>query len=668
MMFADKRVLVVDDSPTIRVLLGTLLAAQGAEVEEASNGPECLALVAEEHYDLILLDLVLPGMDGMQVLRRIRAQNSESTIVLQTGEGSIESAMIAARRGADGYVLKETLTGDDDYKRFFFALEHALAYRANIVSSQQLERLLQEQEQRYRRIVEEGSDAMHTTDTKGYSTYANPAVRKLTGYSEGELVGMHFAALLAPQWKQRVQRLYYRQLRRRTPETTLEFPIVTRSGEQKWVEQTATLLTKAGQATAFHGTVRDITVRKQAEEALIQTKEEAEQANQAKSQFLSSMSHELRTPLNAILGFGQLLEDNPAERLTSTQHESVKQILKAGNHLLELINEVLDLARIESGRMTMSPEPVELGPLLEEVLDFVSPMAERRQIRFQDQTRAFHQHSVVADRNRLRQVFLNLLSNAVKYNRDGGVVTLTGRATKDRFGLSVSDTGIGIPEYQLPGLFEPFNRLGADATEVEGTGIGLTITQRLLELMAGSIEVESAVGEGSRFTIELPLAEASQVGEALLATATAAPAADDEPLAEPAAPSRTVLYVEDNPANLLLVERIMAQRPDIRLLTAPQAQLGLEMAQAHSPDLVILDINLPGMDGFEALRWLQTYEETRSTPVIAVSANAMPRDVEKGLAAGFRQYLTKPIRVAAFLEAVDELLAEPALEGERVSA
>ncbi|MEE9257292.1 MAG: ATP-binding protein, partial [bacterium] len=392
--------------------------------------------------------------------------------------------------------------------------------------------------------------------------------------------------------------------------------------------------------------------RKRAEAELQKAKEAAEAANRAKSEFLSSMSHELRTPLNSVLGFAQLLESDPAEPLTESQQESVRHILKAGHHLLDLINDVLDLARIEAGELVLSLESIAIALLMDETLALIEPMAGERRIRVIFDRETFQPHFVEADRIRLRQVLLNLISNAIKYNREGGSVTIAcEEATGDRLRICITDTGPGIPEAQRASLFEPFHRLGIDS-EVEGTGIGLTISKRLMELMNGAISVESAPGEGSCFCIELPKAE--DVMEHFEETEAAAVAPSTETIQHEC----TLLYVEDNPANLALVTRILSRRPAVRLLSSLQAQMGIDLARAHHPDLILLDLNLRDMDGLEVLKHLQDLPETRDIPVIALSANAMPRDIEKAKAAGFVRYLTKPINISDFLAAIDHFLGQ----------
>jgi signal transduction histidine kinase/ActR/RegA family two-component response regulator len=379
--------------------------------------------------------------------------------------------------------------------------------------------------------------------------------------------------------------------------------------------------------------------------------EAANSANAAKSAFLSSMSHELRTPLNAILGFAQILTSESLPTTVVQKREFANHILKSGRHLLTLINEILDLAKVESGTVALSMEPVALDDMLAECRDMVEPMGRPRKIRmlFPDATGAV----VLADRTRLKQVLLNLLSNAVKYNREMGAVVFDCAVQgPDRVRLSVQDTGLGLRADQVDALFQPFNRLGQENGSEEGTGIGLVVTRRLVELMGGAIGVSSSVGVGTVFWIELTLTEPVP---SVLPSGTVLTLERKE--AQPPGSTHTLLYVEDNPANLRLVQEIIAFRPDLRLLAAHDAHLGIEMAKAHSPDLILMDINLPGMSGTDALAELRRDPRTSHIPVLALTANAMPRDIEKGLHAGFDRYLTKPINIEEFNQAIAGTLA-----------
>ncbi len=406
----------------------------------------------------------------------------------------------------------------------------------------------------------------------------------------------------------------------------------------------------------------DNSVRKQVELELIKAMAAAEKANLAKSDFLSSMSHELRTPLSAILGFAQLIESG-SPLPTVSQKRSIDQILKAGWYLLELINEILDLALIESGIMSLSLEPISLAEIMRECHAMIEPQAKKRDIRMtfpELQLQTF----VKADRTRVKQVLINLLSNAVKYNKVGGAVVVNCTASPaGRIRISVKDTGEGLSPEKLAQLFQPFNRLGKEAGIEEGTGIGLVVSKRLVELMHGEIGVESTVGVGSVFWIELNLTAEPQQVVAAGKPVVAGPAQADRDT-----PLRTLLYVEDNPANLMLVEDLIARRPDVRLLSAVDGNRGVEIARESLPDVILMDINLPGISGIRALQILRTDPATAHIPVVALSANAIPRDIAKGLEAGFFRYLTKPIKVNEFMDALDMALEFANTEPARAKA
>jgi len=376
---------------------------------------------------------------------------------------------------------------------------------------------------------------------------------------------------------------------------------------------------------------------------LVAAREASDEANAAKSQFLSRMSHELRTPLNAVLGFGQLLE---LEDLDASQREYVKQVLRGGRHLLELINEVLDIARVEAGRMALSMEPVALHEALEDVAAMIAPLAADREVgvEVRDVDPALH---VMADRQRLRQVLINLVSNAVKYNRTGGHVTLAAAAAGGRAEVSVTDTGIGIPAASLERLFVPFERLGAERTDIEGTGLGLALSKRMVEAMGGTLRVASREGEGTTFTVDLAAADAPGAGE---------PDGEDRSAVRLGPDTRpTILYIEDNESNIGLVERIFERRSSVRLLVARTGESGIETAAHARPDLILLDLHLPDADGRDVLARVRAEPRLEGVPVVVLSADATPGQIARLLRAGATGYLTKPIDVHELLTTVGAL-------------
>lgn len=394
--------------------------------------------------------------------------------------------------------------------------------------------------------------------------------------------------------------------------------------------------------TGLLGTYRDITGRKLMMEELLHAKENAEQANRAKSSFLASMSHELRTPLNAIQGYTQLMEMDEDD-LTEEHVESLQEIRKASNHLLQLIDEILDLSKIEAGRIDLKIEPINPIPVIQETLTLNKHMAERFGINISTLFPDNLNLSVMGDSRRVKQVLLNLVSNAIKYNHDKGEIKISMEQVDKQFKIHVTDTGYGLTSDQLSRLFQPFERLGMDSSTRQGTGIGLVISQKLAEAMHGSIEVASIPGEGSTFTLVLPMAKGSQM--------PASPEQVEISVADiisRGGEKTTTLYVEDNATNRMLVEKIYGKRHGDRLLTAATPEEGLEILRHESPDLVILDINLPGMSGYDLLRHIRSEGLDANRHMVALSANAMPEDFKQAEEAGFDAYLTKPLNIPEF--------------------
>ena len=483
--------------------------------------------------------------------------------------------------------------------------------------------------------------------------YANEAYYKMSGYTLEEILGKTPRIMQGPDTDPATRKTIRDALKKWQP-VVAELLNYTKDGTPFWVELSIVpIANEKGWYTHWVSLQRDVTARKENEAALIRTKEEAdrareeaEEANRAKSEFLGRMSHELRTPLNAILGFGQLLE---LEDQNANNRESTDQILRAGRHLLELINEVLDISRIEAGRIAFSLEPVPVAAVARETFDLLRSLAAQHGISLHENSVFDSPLSVIGDRRRIKQVLLNLVSNAIKYNRRGGYVTLSVAFVEqeERVRLCVTDSGIGVPPEKSERLWVPFDRLGAEITGIEGTGIGLALSRRLAQAMNGCLEFRPET-QGSTFWLELPCAGPDGLAESELDTMPALPAAP---------PRWKVLYIEDNLPNVQLVQSIVNRRPDMRLLTAPQGSLGIELARDQSPDIILLDLHLPDINGSEVLRRLRAEPATRETPVIMISADATLGQAERLIEAGANDYLSKPFDILHLLNVLDKYMA-----------
>ena len=575
------------------------------------------------------------GIEDIYELTYIRADNTRFPALVS----------VTALRDAAGKVIGYLLIGTDNTARKQVEAEQAL-----------LDQRLRDQQFYTRSLIESNIDALITTDPRGIISDVNSQMEQLTGRTRDEMIGAPFKTYFTEP--ERADEAIARVLRQGKV-TNYELTALSLNGKHTVVSYNATTFhDRDRKLQGVFAAARDITDRKQFEDTLLETntaleaaKGAAEKANRAKSEFLSSMSHELRTPLNAVLGFAQLMASEvPAP--AQDQQRSINQILKGGWYLLRLINEILDLAMIESGKVTMSQESMSLTDVLLDCRGMIEPQAAKRGITltFPQVDNLFFIH---ADRTRVKQVMINLLSNAVKYNTTGGsVIVQCVVSGKDRVRITVKDTGAGLAPAQLEQLFQPFNRIGQEQGAEEGTGIGLVVTKQLVELMGGRIGVESSVGVGTVFWVEFDAAAVpslllDNIDDGLLERRGQARQPPDQP---------TLLYVEDNPANLALVEQLIARRGDLKLLTAIDGHLGIELARAYLPDVILMDINLPGISGYGALKILGEDPLTAHIPVLALSANAVPRDIEKGLEAGFFRYLTKPIRVREFMDALDVAL------------
>ncbi len=648
------RVLIVDDDEDLTGFCQVVLEGAGIVVC-AVNDP----LMASEEMirfgpDVIVLDIEMPNCNGFELASVIRQMGDaylQIPILYLTSHDEVSNQMRAARTGSEDFITKPV-----DPDRLVSSIV-ARSERSRVLKA--LYQRLRSGEERFSSITRSANEAVVSANALGLVLSWNPSAERIFGYRKREILGKPLTMLVPQKYRQGHLDGFQRFCDGGKPKiigTTIEVSGLRKDGTEFPLDISLSSWDSDGDLF-FAATMRDITERKDTEGALHNAKEEADNANRAKSEFLSSMSHELRTPLNAILGFGQLLQFNPKEPLSKTQNSSVDLIMKGGSHLLELINDILDLARIESGNVEFSIEDIKISAVVEECRDLVADMAEKRGIDIEiDELEGAA--GVQADFTRIKQVLLNLLSNAIKYNRDNGKVTI--RVEDGSSGLqriSVIDTGNGIADHQMVELFKPFSRLGAESSEIEGTGIGLVVCKQLVESMHGRIGVDSQEGVGSTFWFEIP---SSAEGEK---QNDVRPAGDTGLADAPAQMPATVdvmgglmLYVEDNPSNLRLMEMIVSRIEGLTLIAAHNAELGIEMARSKRPDIIFLDINLPGMNGFQALEKLQEYEETRDIPVLALSAAATKRDIEKGIAAGFTRYMTKPMQIKEVIAAINEQL------------
>ena len=548
----SKRILIVDDSRTQRERLRMLLARADYEVETAADGQEAIVRVEQSPPDLIVSDVVMPGMDGFAFCQAVRANPATRRVpfILVTEWSAPTDVVRGLEAGADNFIPKP--------------------------------------------------------------------------YDEDQLLG-------------RIERIF-QQLELRTEgrqdvEVTMQVggrALAVTADKQQIIELLFSTFEELGRVNA----------------ELQEAAAEADRANRAKSEFLSRMSHELRTPLNAILGFGQLLE---IDELSPEQLDGVRQILGGGRHLLDLINEVLDISRIEAGRMSLSIEPVPVAQILHEALDLVRPLIDQRGIRLEVPPAGLCERHVRADRQRVKQIVINLLSNAVKYNRREGTVAISCRETPRGLRIEVRDTGHGIAPDKLERLFTPFDRLGAEESTEEGTGLGLALAKKLAEVMGGTMGVESTVEVGSTFWLELELdATATATVERPERVEEASDAIPGGPYA--------VLYVEDNASNVRLVEQILRRQPAVTLTVAMRGLEGLDIARNDPPDLVLLDLHLPDLPGEEVLRMLRRDPRTEAVPVVVVSADATPGQAERLRGEGAQEYLTKPLDVRRLLEVLRDHL------------
>jgi PAS domain S-box-containing protein len=655
------KILHLEDNRLDAKLMQATLSGDGIEPEilRVDTRDGFATALGSGQFDVIIADYNLPAFDGLSAQILAAQLRPEIPFIFLSGSIGEELAVERLKEGATDYVLKDRMA------RLPSAVRRALAEAAERVERRRAEedvrrlnaelerrvvertRALAESERRLRAILDHSPAMISLKDTDGRYIVISREFERAAALPAAAITGRTDDDLFPPRLAE-AYRANDEEVLRRNRFIEREETFLLANGARVCHSIKFPLLDEAGAAYALGAISIDITERKKTDDDLKMARREAERANRAKSDFLSRMSHDLRTPLNAILGFAQLLE---LADLGDDSRESVAQILKGGQHLLGLINEVLDIARIEAGHLSLSPEPVSALDVVEQAVELVRPLAVAREITLQIDAPA-GDVVILADRQRLNQILLNLLSNAVKYNRPRGRVTLGFQQVgPTRLRITVADTGAGIPPPKLALMFQPFERLGAEQTAVEGTGLGLALSRALAEAMGGTLTVESEVDRGTTFSVELTLTDGvsprlTPTREA--AIAAAAPRSDTAGL---------VLYIEDNRSNVRLMERVLQRRPGIRLLHAPTGEDGLRLARAERPGLIFLDLHLPDMPGEAVLERLWQDSDLRRIPVAVLSADATPAHMRQLEASGAVAYLTKPLEIREVMRLLDEQLA-----------
>lgn len=653
-------ILYVEDDEDIREQLAHFLKRRVGTLYIASNGKEGLESFRAHQPDIVVSDVRMPIMDGLDMADAIKHEHPGTPVIITTAFNEADYFLKAIDIGVDKYVMKPIKTE---------ALVEAINSSAHVLQAERNLHLAAT-------VFDTTAEGIIIADASHKIVSINPTCTHILGYPPSAISGFHLSLLADDStrgdrqgvpWEQVLSRAHWHgeaYMKRRDGDVV---PVLLSANMARDEQGNAThhvlvfmsiveLKQREAEITELNATLE--TTRQELERRveertwdLVAARDTAETANRAKSQFLSQMSHELRTPMNAILGFTELLHTDTDAPLTLEQKEHTTEILRAGRHLLDLINDVLDLAKVESGKFSLNLESVPIQEVFQDCLDMIRPLAGRRRIQV-DYTVSGN-YLVKADKTRIRQVFINLLSNAVKYNRDGGHIGIECHATPSDLRLGISDTGEGISEADKPHLFKPFERFGPSKHFQEGTGIGLALTQRLVELMGGTIAVDSVPGQGSTFWVQLELSGEDPAGQ---------PKAKKRPPVGEAylecLNGRSVLYVEDNPTNLRFMQSLFDKLPDTRLLTAARADEGLGLALTERPDFIILDIGLPDMSGYDLLSYLRDDPALDGTPIVALSANAMPEDLERGREAGFAEYLTKPVHVDRLLATIKALLCD----------
>lgn len=641
-----KQILYIEDDPALGKLIQTKLRRLDYQVTIAVTGEEGLDILQTQVFELVIVDYYLPGIDGLEVIKYLQDKKIDIPIIMLSGSDNLHIAIEAMKLGVSDYVLKEV---DKNYLQL---LTNTID---KVLEKQKLKERLRISEARYKDLVATVPGVIYQyyfkrNGEQGFH-YISPQCFEIFGYNPQELlenwnIDQYLYEEDLPQIKRGLLGLFIEK----TETWHIEFRLKTKDNQLRWARAQSRVVYLQEDEIELHGVITDTTDYHALQLSLIEAKKMAEQASAAKSQFVSRMSHELRAPLNTVLGFAQLLSSDSQNPLIASQLEYVEQINKAGWYLLELLNEILDLSRIEAGKIALSLKPLNPNNIIKECYDMILPVAQKRNVKVKLDL-AVENCMIMVDDLRLREALLNLLSNAIKYNKDNGDVLLfTELKNNDFLSIAVKDTGIGISEENLKNLFQPFNRLGQEFSQKEGAGIGLVITKRYMELMSGSLKVISQQGQGSTFWIELPLVTVDAehvVGDYVF----------DQKLTHlPKDKEYNILYIDDQLESIQLLQKLFMRYPQLCLHTASRGQLGIETAQTMDLDVIFLDIKLPDIDGFEVFKKLKEGELTTHIPVVALSAEAMTKEIQHAKTLGFYEYLTKPLIIHDFQKVLSDIL------------
>ncbi len=638
-------VLIVDDLPENLMAAEKVIKNLDVNIFKVESGFEALSILMDKNFAVVLLDVQMPDMDGFETATLIRGNNNTKNTPI---------IFMTAFNKDDKFVFEGYESGAVDY--LFKPLDPVIVrHKVQIFveldqQRKALEILLDKRKKSEAKVIHQNKLILDTVgegilglNSDGDIIFINPMASTMLGHDVIENSnGNIYQIIPANNPKFDTPSAFLEAIKFGKPLYDQEDQFWNKDGKQYPIEFTCNPISTDDSSNGMVVVFKDISERKAIEKAIIKNKEEAEKANNAKSDFLARMSHELRTPLNAIIGFSQYLQRNKDNPLLADQLADVKTIQSAGNHLLFLINEILELSVIESGKMVISQETVSVSQVMKETMDLIRPMSEEMNVEIRDDISKGERHYVISDKFRLKQVLLNLISNAVKYNRDDGKVSVFCEEMPDGFlRINIMDNGLGIDDSQKEHMFDAFTRVHSTEKNVDGAGIGLTIAQKIIRAMKGKLDLHSTPGQGSCFYIELPSCESPD--QEIIESDKKLETSDHLISLEDNESIFTVLHIEDDPLNVMLIKKLFSANPCLKYFSTQQGKMGMELARLHKPDIILMDMDLPEENGVDLCYKLKKDKRTKQIPVAALSALGMPSEINAAKKAGVNEYMVKPI-------------------------